>query len=1731
MMDRYESVAWIGLTYSQDTGSWGWLDETPLDYNAFGSDWLLNLDGTEECAVMLDEVDYRWEESHCSRYRRGFCKQPAFLSPKMHNCPQNINVNSDANSNEAHVTWTDPTATSDAGGSVSSLVRSHQSGDAFPIGVTTVTISASNDVGTSSCRFSIRVRDNEHPVYTNCPSNDVVIDIPTGQATYTYNSPNPTATDNDAIRSNTCTGEACQGDVLAPGTYQMHYVADDTTRCNGKGHCRYNLIIRDVEPPTITCGADIVQNTDSDQNDAIVTWSDPETTDNVGVANVVCTPASGDQVTIGATDVECTVSDAAGNTDTCSFTVTVEDNQQPSIIYCPVIVTNSLEPNNPWAVAEWNPEFEDNSDHFSITSSHTSGQQFPLGQTTVVVTATDAAENSATCTFSVEINDNTPPVFTNCPTSITVNAPLGEAFAVVSWPLLVATDNSQDPPIFNETSTEGSFGIGNTRLAFSATDGSDNTGLCVFSITVIDDERPLFTFCPPDVYISTEVGLPSASANWIEPVAEDNSGLAPTIYQTRASGERFWIGTETVTYVATDTSYNNNTCAFIVVVNDDEPPQISNCSDNIEESAPDTSNFAIVTWLPPDITDNSGSTPTVTANFQPDITPPVFVNCPSDMMTNSDPNEATTIVTWDLLNSTDNSGLIPTISDPDLTSIELRIGIHQIVFTAEDTFGNIDFCQFNVTVIDNEPPVFLNCPNNRTVSTDHRMSTATVNWDELVITDNSGDPITVHHSHLTGHGFPIGYHTVNITAVDSSWNSVTCIFNVLIEDSEAPVFHNCPTDIFLETLHRSSFNNGYWDDVEITDNSGLTSNVTTNYESGDVFYLGQSHVVYSATDAASNMENCSFTVVVLDTENPYFTFCPPDISINTENGVNTAVVNWNSPNASDNSQIEPVITSDYNSGDIFQMHITTVTYKARDDAGNIGICQFEVDVIDNEPPYFINMTGDIEIFIDATKTNTSVEWKEPLAADNSLIEPTISSTRTSGDIFSIGVTRVVYTAVDQLGNERSFTFSVNIRVAFANLESLINGTSEGDILHISAIASNLANTRPLSTEEIEQLASVLTVMASEDVVSDREVEEITEDVVAVTNAVLNNNKEIKKQVDIIIATEKLIQKVVITEMNTSFVRPSGKVVSNIGPIDAFKWSCHFREEEGVLSSTRDSSTEKESSDKCFVKLDPKSAKDITESATIIATYYDRKVIAETTSETFDIDSSDGDIDVAYTLASGLLSYSISSNSTTYSVGVEFSMELDQTLIHSDVTYFKENARCVFWEEIKRVWSTTGCKRTGSSGNHVKCKCEHTTTFGIFTPVDKPEQNDEFDFARLGERLGIYSVCLISMIALLYIMKFINSTWGLFRGPETVFIYSNLLLATLCVMVAFVVNSETVDYPLVCSIFGVLLHFFYMATLLWLIYESIYLFMRAHRYSITGSIPKRSAYFTFAWGGAAVIAAIFFGIQQGYDENEGCWLKFETGGLVAFVFPSMTLIFVRIILLTVLTACKIEGGKRADEIKSHVRHSVQCSVFLVPQLILTWAFIVLAEKEYIYWLLFYILFSLNGLSIAAYCYFTKEITDVRNEMKFVPVIREERRVSVIQIEYETTSSQAELSRYVEDISVCEPEKYEESPVDLAVETIPSDNENYHQDELINQSEPAPEKSDIDTDLSSSSSSSSSEDEDHDDDEEEDNDDNDNNCDDDDDDKEEENTQSEESEDENGSNVDSEDDCDSDDNMFR
>jgi FtsP/CotA-like multicopper oxidase with cupredoxin domain len=123
-----------------------------------------------------------------------------------------------------------------------------------------------------------------------------------------------------------CTASPCGG-VVGRWLFHCHIVSHGALGMIGEV-----TILEGVDgPPQITCPDDITQDNDPTLCSAVVTFADPAATDDCGIPTVVCGPPSGSVFPVGDTTVTCTATDSSNQTADCTFQVTVEDKEPPTI--------------------------------------------------------------------------------------------------------------------------------------------------------------------------------------------------------------------------------------------------------------------------------------------------------------------------------------------------------------------------------------------------------------------------------------------------------------------------------------------------------------------------------------------------------------------------------------------------------------------------------------------------------------------------------------------------------------------------------------------------------------------------------------------------------------------------------------------------------------------------------------------------------------------------------------------------------------------------------------------------------------------------------------------------------------------------------------------------------------------------------------------------------------------------------------------------------------------------------------------------------------------------------------------------------------------------------------------------------------------------------------------------------------------------------------------------------
>lgn len=718
-----------------------------------------------------------------------------------------------------------------------------------------------------------------------------------------------------------------------------------------------------VEQPLAlsACPANQTVGSDPGQCGASVSFTPPVATAGCPTPTVTCrigsTPiTSPHSFLVGTTTVTCTASNGVSPDASCSFTVTVNDTQPPTVT-CPAPMTvNTASGQCSAFVAYTTPTGNDNCPGVTVSCSPPSGTTFNHGPTTVTCTATDAAGLTGNCSFTVTVVDNQPPTIGPCPASGTTNTDPGQCSAVVNYTTPTATDNCPGVTVACNPPSGTAFPKGTTTVTCTATDGS-NTTSCTFTVTVNDNQPPTLGACPSPITTNTDAGQCSAFVTYTPPTVSDNCPGAGVACNP-ASGSTFLKGTTTVTCTATDAAGLHATCSFTVTVNDNQSPTIS-CPANITTNTAAGQCSAVVSYTVPAPNDNcpgatascsppSGSTfnkgtTTVTCTATDavaltgtctftvtvvDNQAPTIGACPSPITTNTSAGQCSAVVTYTTPTSSDNCPGQTVACNPPSGGAFPK-GTTTVTCTATDTASLVASCSFTVTVTDNQAPS-ITCPGNIN-AVENSPGCATVTYATPTPSDNCPGA-TASCSPPSGFCFPIGSTTVTCTATDTSSNTASCTFHVNVV---VACTINCPANITTGNTPGQCGAIVNYPSPAATAGCGT---VTCTPASGSFFPKGTTSVNCTTTAGP----NCSFTVTVFDNQPPTIV-CPANVSATAPNGQTSTIVNYPAPTVTDNCPGASAVCSPP-SGSTFSLGVTTVTCTATDASANHSACTFKVAV-------------------------------------------------------------------------------------------------------------------------------------------------------------------------------------------------------------------------------------------------------------------------------------------------------------------------------------------------------------------------------------------------------------------------------------------------------------------------------------------------------------------------------------------------------------------------------------------------------------------------------------------------------------------------------------------------------------------------------------------------------------------------------------------------------------------
>jgi gliding motility-associated-like protein len=831
------------------------------------------------------------------------------IPPVLSGCPSDFIAFTNANSCDVNVILALPTATDNCG--LNGVVTSTHPTPTYGLGINIVFFQATDQAGnTATCTTVITVKDNKPPVLSNCPPPITVFANPLF-CNQIVNIPSPTATD-------ACSGMATvvsdhASNIFSVGQTTVIFSATDTA--SNTSTCSVIVTVKDTTAPVLNnCPTSITIDAVNNECNQTVILTNPTASDAcIGLASLVSSHPSSNYNS-GQTIVIYTATDFAGNSSTCSLTVTVTDDIAPQLFNCPSNIVVFAQPDQCSKVVSWSsPLATDGCGNTSLTltSNIPNGSIFTVGASTIIYTVTDNTNNAATCSFTVTVRDTIAPTLT-CPSNVYDAPQLGQCSMVINWNEPTSSDFC-DSTISYYVTTHASgdtFAINTvTNVTYTGFDAFGNSSSCTFEVKIVDITPPILNACPQNITVEANSQSPTQGCGtyytWVQPTLTGVcSQTGNFILSSSSPGDFFPLGTTEVEFKGFNQNGFFDSCAFTIKV-----------------------------------IDNAGTT---------------FQNFPADQILTLSAGNCDTVVNWTAPTVIGSLCAAPTVTSSIASGTNLPVGIHFVTYTATDAVGQQTTRSFSIQVIDKTPPVIAGCSPNITTSTGSGC-TVPVFWSPITATDDCDPSVTIIPGYVSGDVFPPGETTVRILAVDNNMNYDTCEFKVFVVGSSMPSITNCPSNQLFTGCDAV----GSW---VVPGVSGFCTPpvLTSNYALGSIFPIGVTTVTYTAT-TASDTAICKFTITVNESVAPSFN-CPANITVDASgrivsdanNFVQSAshnaacdgvTLNFLTPTANDNCA-NPTVTQTNGglSGTVFS-GTSTINFKAEDAAGNSSNCNVKITII------------------------------------------------------------------------------------------------------------------------------------------------------------------------------------------------------------------------------------------------------------------------------------------------------------------------------------------------------------------------------------------------------------------------------------------------------------------------------------------------------------------------------------------------------------------------------------------------------------------------------------------------------------------------------------------------------------------------------------------------------------------------------------------------------------------
>lgn len=1003
-----------------------------------------------------------------------------------------INANTDLGLCSATVNVPTPAATDLCGSTTVTGVRSDALAltAAYPKGTTTITWTATDASSNSTTTTQkVIVTDNQAPVIAG-PVNITAVATSAAGAVVTYAT--PTATDNCPSVTVAKTVGLASGSTFPIGVSTITYKATDAAGLTAS--YTFTITVAGVAP-IIVVPSNIVTNTAVGLCSASVTFTATETTgvpaSTITYKENAVTVTSGSAFSVGVHTITATATNAVSSS-TKTFTITVNDVTPPQFTSTASIITSNIAgvvqatSANGAVVMYSMPSATDNcAGSPTVVAVPASGSVFPIGVSTVTVTATDAYGNSSQTTFNITVADSQNPTVITKNITIQLDAS-GSATLSAAQIDNGSYDNTTIQGYAIDKTSFSCANVGANTVTLTVTDIYGNVGTATAIVTVEDKVAPVVVTKNITVALNAS-GSASVLASDIDNGSNDACGIA----SESLSATTFTcanLGVNTVTLTVTDVHGNVSTGLATVTVVDNIAPQFTSGATIITPNtggvvtatsaagamlmyimptATDNCSNATVTAVPASgsvfaignttvtviATDNSGNSTQTSFVITVVGLAPVIVT-PGNIVVNNDPGMNGAVVSFTATETT----AIPasTITYLIAPGTFFAIGTTTVTATASNAVGNSSV-NFTVTVIDNEKPTIATA-DNVSANNDENSCGALVATTAPSASDNAGiASVTGVRADglLLTDAYPVGSTVITWTATDIYGNTNSSTQTITVTDNQLPTISAPAAVTVTADAGLCSASNVSLGNAVTADNCAVA---TTTNNAPAIFPVGTTTVTWTVTDIHGNVSTAIQTVTVNDTEKPSIT--TTDKTQTADAGVCQATVTIATPVTADNCGVASVtnsINGTSNASGVYAVGSTQITWTVTDIHGNVNTTVQNITVNDEEKP--VALTQNITIQLDASGAASITPAQINNGSTDNCGIASITLDKTSFYCSNVGVNTVTLTVTDIHGNVSTATATVTVQdniapVAIAKNITLGLGTQVGGLVTITAADVN-----------------------------------------------------------------------------------------------------------------------------------------------------------------------------------------------------------------------------------------------------------------------------------------------------------------------------------------------------------------------------------------------------------------------------------------------------------------------------------------------------------------------------------------------------------------------------------------------------------------------------------------------------------------------------------------------------